>query len=98
MKAALAQQVLAVSIQADTRAFQTYTSGVLSGDACGTTLDHAVLCVGYGTDDNGVEYWLVKNSWGTVWGDAGYIKLAITGNDQGTCGVQTNPLYPTSTQ
>jgi C1A family cysteine protease len=94
MKAALAQQPLAVSIQADTKAFQTYVSGVLSGDECGTTLDHAVLAVGFGIED-GVEYWLVKNSWATVWGDQGYIKLAVT-DGLGTCGVQTSPLYPTS--
>merc|ERR1711874_274175 len=90
----LAQQPLAVSIEADKRVFQTYKSGVLSGTACGTKLDHAVLAVGYGTED-GQDYWLVKNSWNTTWGDQGYVKLAITDGD-GTCGVQMGPLYPTS--
>jgi len=94
MKAALAQQPLAVSIEADKRVFQTYKSGVLSGTECGTKRDHAVLAVGYGSED-GQDYWLVKNSWNTTWGDQGYVKLAITDGD-GTCGVQMGPLYPTS--
>jgi len=94
MKAALAQQPLAVSIEADKKVFQTYKSGVLSGTECGTKRDHAVLAVGYGTED-GQDYWLVKNSWNTTWGDQGYIKLAITDGD-GTCGVQMGPLYPSS--
>merc|ERR550532_690758 len=76
MKAALAQQPLAVLVEADKMAFQTYQSGVLTGDACGTQLDHAVLAVGYGTED-GQDYWLVKNSWDTTWGDNGYIKLGM---------------------
>merc|ERR1719464_2067826 len=64
MKAALDQQPLAVSIEADKMVFQTYKSGVLSSSDCGTKLVHAVLAVGYGTEDN-QDYWLVKNSWNT---------------------------------
>ena len=94
MKAALAQQPLSVSIEADTYVFQTYKSGVLNSTKCGTQLDHAVLAVGYGSE-NGQEYWLVKNSWGTTWGENGYIKLAIVDGD-GICGVQMGPLFPTS--
>ena len=95
MKAALAQQPLAVSIEADSVDFQTYRAGILSGPDCGTKLDHAVLAVGWGTE-NGQEYWLIKNSWNTTWGDNGFIKLAITGNDAGTCGVQSEPLFPST--
>merc|ERR1712051_469093 len=94
MKAALAQQPLAVSIEADKKVFQTYKSGVLDSTSCGTKLDHAVLAVGYGTE-NGKDYWLVKNSWNTTWGDQGYIKLAIVDGD-GICGVQMGPLFPSS--
>ena len=94
MKAALAQQPLAVLVEADKMAFQTYRSGVLTGDACGTQLDHAVLAVGYGTED-GQDYWLVKNSWDTTWGDNGYIKLGMN-DTTGTCGVQMGPSFPTA--
>ncbi len=93
MKAALAQQPLAVAIEADKLVFQTYSTGILDSDKCGTNLDHAVLAVGYGVD-NGVEYWTVKNSWGTGWGDNGFIRLAITGDDAGICGVQSEPEFP----
>ena len=94
MKAALAQQPLAVSIEADKKVFQTYKSGIMDSTKCGTKLDHAVLAVGYGTE-NGQDYWLVKNSWNTTWGDQGYIKLAIV-EGNGICGVQMGPLYPSS--
>ena len=96
MKAALVQQPLSVSIEADTRSFQSYTSGVYNDAAgCGTTLDHAVMAVGYGTDSVGGDYYLIRNSWGSSWGEAGYIRFAITGDDAGMCGVQLGPLYPT---
>jgi len=92
MKAGLTQQPVAVAIQANKLCFQFYKSGVMDKASCGTNLDHAVLAVGYGTED-GKDYWLVKNSWDTVWGDNGYIKLAIVDGD-GICGVQMEPLFP----
>merc|ERR1711957_494114 len=96
MKAALTKQPLAVAIEADKRVFQTYKSGVLSGSKCGPSLDHAVLAVGFGNDSaSGLDYWLVKNSWNTVWGDQGYIKLAMD-SSAGTCGVQIDPQAPTT--
>ena len=94
MKAALDQQPLAVAIEADKMVFQTYRSGVLTSSKCGTNLDHAVLAVGYGTED-GQDYWLVKNSWDTTWGDEGYIKLGMDDSD-GTCGVQIDPQAPST--
>jgi cathepsin L len=94
MKAALAQGPLAVAIEADKMVFQTYKTGVLNSTKCGTNLDHAVLAVGYGTEA-GQDYWLVKNSWNTTWGEQGYIKLAIVDGD-GVCGVQMDPQSVTT--
>lgn len=73
LMSAIAQQPVSIAIEADQRDFQLYSSGVFTGK-CGTTLDHGVLVVGYGTE-NKEDYYLVKNSWGTTWGDQGYIKL-----------------------
>jgi C1A family cysteine protease len=94
MKAALAISPVSVLVEADKMVFQTYTTGVLNSTKCGTNLDHAVLAVGYGTED-GQDYWLVKNSWNTTWGDQGYIKLAIVDGD-GICGVQMGPSQATA--
>ena len=92
MKAALNGQPLSVSIEADKLCFQFYTEGIFANTKCGTSLDHAVLTVGWGIE-NGTEYWVVKNSWNTTWGDQGYIRIAIVDGD-GYCGVQMEPLYP----
>lgn len=89
IKAALAQQPVSVAIQADTSTFQTYSSGVITSASCGTNIDHAVLAVGYGED-----YYIVKNSWGTWWGDQGYVKIGIA-NGAGICGINQYVAYPT---
>merc|ERR1712060_263349 len=83
-----------VYVEADKAVFQQYKSGVFDSTKCGTKLDHATLVVGYGTE-NGQDYWLMKNSWGTVWGEQGYMKLAIV-DGEGICGIQMGPLYPSS--
>jgi KDEL-tailed cysteine endopeptidase len=96
LKAAVAKQPVAVAIEADTKYFQSYSSGVLTSSSCGTSLDHGVLAVGYG-EENGQKYWLVKNSWGTSWGDKGYVKVgrSESTNDAGICGIAMDPSFPT---
>jgi hypothetical protein len=95
MKAAVAKQPVSVSIEADKMVFQHYTSGVFDSSECGTKLDHAVLVAGYGTDSAGTPYWIMKNSWGTTWGEKGYMQVQIV-DGAGICGIQMGPLYPTS--
>tara|TARA_B100000900_G_scaffold245533_1_gene208742 strand:- start:2495 stop:3586 length:1092 start_codon:yes stop_codon:yes gene_type:complete len=95
MMAALNQQPVAIAIQADQKDFQLYKSGVFTG-SCGTKLDHGVLAVGYG-NEKGEDYYLVKNSWGTTWGDKGYIKLgrgAQYNRGNGQCGMLMQGSYP----
>jgi len=100
LEAAVAQQPISVAIEADKYVFQHYMSGVLTNDACGQTLDHGVLAVGYGVDKTmfggDQKYWKVKNSWGPKWGEQGYIRIArgkVEG--YGECGIREMASYPT---
>ena len=77
-------------VQSAEYAFQTYRSGVLRSYACGNAVDHAVLAVGYG-QENGINYWIVKNSWGAGWGESGYIKMSK--DKQNQCGIATMACY-----
>ena len=56
--------------------FHNYGGGVYNPPTCGTSVDHAVVIVGYGTDPVGGDYWIVKNSWGPSFGEDGYIRMA----------------------
>lgn len=76
--------------------FQLYSSGVFDGD-CSTSVNHAVLAVGYGTTDEGEDYWLLKNSWGENFGEDGYVKMARDPTEEdsaGKCGILEYPMYP----
>ena len=94
LELAVSRQPVSIAIEADKQSFQFYKSGVYRA-SCGTSLDHGVLVVGYGSED-GVDYWIVKNSWGDQWGDKGYIKILKKDGDTsgGECGILLSASYP----
>jgi len=80
-----------VQIEADTQAFQFYSSGVFDNSGCGTNIDHGVVVVGYGSQGT-TPYWIVRNSWGAGWGEKGYIRMVRNKN---MCAVGSGgPIYP----
>jgi len=68
-----------------------FENGVFDGCAKDADLDHGVQLVGYGTDA-GTDYWLVRNSWGAVWGEQGYIRIKRFATSDAWCGTDRNPL------
>ena len=94
LKKAVANQPIAVAIEGGGREFQLYSSGVFTG-RCGTALDHGVAVVGYGTE-YGIDYWIVRNSWGASWGESGYIRMErnLGNSATGKCGIAMEPSYP----
>ncbi|XP_019174050.1 PREDICTED: ervatamin-B-like [Ipomoea nil] len=99
--AAVTNQPVSVGITIGAEVFQHYKTGVFTGvdgdeGYCGSGYHHAVTIIGYGTSDNGEDYWLVKNSWGTSWGENGYMKMVRGINEGGVCGINTRASYPTA--
>jgi len=80
-----------IAIEADQSGFQLYQSGVFNG-VCGQNLDHGVLLVGFDHDNgSNLDYWILKNSWGTSWGEQGYMQIVRGENE---CGLANMASYP----
>ncbi|XP_064188616.1 procathepsin L [Anguilla rostrata] len=83
---------ITVALDADHPSFMFYSSGIYEEPNCNpNSLSHAVLLVGYGTE-GGKDYWLIKNSWGTGWGEGGYMRMIR--NENNACGIASYALYP----
>ncbi|KAK1319974.1 Vignain [Acorus calamus] len=94
---AVTSQPISVAIDASGSAFQFYKEGVFSGP-CGTSMNHAVTVVGYGTTVDGTKYWSVKNSWDVTWGEKGYIRMQRgIAAKEGLCGIAMAASYPIKT-
>jgi len=84
---------VSVAIDASQRSFQFYHSGVYDEPNCSSDqLDHGVLTVGFGSDSDGEEFYIVKNSWGAKWGNKGYIFMSRDKENQ--CGIASSASYP----
>jgi C1A family cysteine protease len=90
LKAAINVGPVSVAVDAGNLSYQLYETGVVTS-GCGTALSHGNVAVGYGTM-NGQGYYMVKNSWGSGWGDKGYIRISDQGN---VCGITMQNSYPT---
>ncbi len=95
----VSKRVVSIAIQADSRSFQLYSSGVYDDPKCYTgQLDHGVSLVGYGHDTtSGKDYYITRNSWSESYGMGGYILLArnsVATSTVGTCGLAMMTSYP----
>ena len=93
MKALVAEHGAVQTTVGANSEFGQYKGGVFAG-CTGSSTNHAVVVVGYGTE-NGVDYWLVKNSWSKRWGDNGYIKIQ---RGVGMCGIGRSHVVLTCEQ
>ena len=72
--AAYVKSTGAIAVAVDATTFQSYRSGIVT-NCVNRQINHGVLTVGF-DDVNVPPYWIIKNSWGTSWGEAGYLRLA----------------------
>lgn len=92
LAAAVAKQPVSIALAANRIMF--YTGGVFDDKYCGTGLNHGVGLVGYGTE-GGKDFWIVRNSWGARWGEAGYIRIRKdVASRSGMCGILMMNSYP----
>jgi C1A family cysteine protease len=80
-----------ISVAVNAAKMQSYHGGVITASGCSTSINHAINVVGWGSSGS-QEYWIVRNSWGTSWGESGYCRF-VTGKN--ACGIETYPMYAT---
>merc|ERR1711887_128730 len=87
-----------LAVAGDATPWQFYGHGVFPGCSYSNNigLNHAIQMVGYGTDPTNGDYWLVRNSWGAMWGEQGYIRLQR--ESELTCGTDSTPMDGTACQ
>ena len=92
MKSWLAEGPLTVSMDASHIGFKNYARGIFTARDCGTVANHFALAVGYGHDDaTKTDYWIIKNSWGSDWGEDGFARIEIQ-DGEGVCGIQKEAI------
>jgi len=88
------QQPVNVAVAAGNNVFRNYAGGIITTDMnCPTEIDHAIVAVGWGQEGN-TQYYIVRNSWGTGWGESGYVRIE-TSTGTGVCGINQYVYYPT---
>lgn len=80
---------IAITINGENQEFYNYRGGIYNNPQCSTKINHAALLVGYGVQ-NGQPYWIIKNNWGSSWGENGFMKLARGYN---RCGIVSWSSY-----
>jgi len=96
LQRAVARGPVAVVVKFGHRDITNYSGGIYDG-YCGYTINHSVLVVGYGEENTWcctTKYWIIKNSWGTTWGENGYMRIKRDVGRDGKCGIATKGMIP----
>jgi C1A family cysteine protease len=88
-KAGIRSQVINLSFAVGDD-FWFYEGGIYTGEQCAQTVNHAMVAVGYGRDESGIDYAIVKNSWGADWGEQGYARVLLDDTEYGVCGIYSD--------
>jgi len=82
---------VSVAVSAGNSYWMNYAGGIIN--KCGTGVDHGVLLVGV-FQNSTVNYWKIKNSWGTTWGENGYIRVDRSVLNGNLCDICSYGFYP----